>query len=52
MLVDMEDHASVARVPDEFPTLSNPLKLLAQASSDESERRMRARRGGVESGTC
>lgn len=50
MLVDMEDHASVARVPDEFPTLSNPLKLLAQASSDESERRMRARRGGVESG--
>ncbi|CBQ69631.1 conserved hypothetical protein [Sporisorium reilianum SRZ2] len=43
MLVDMEDHASVARVPDEFPTLSNPLKLLAQASSDESERRLRAK---------
>ncbi|EST08102.1 hypothetical protein PSEUBRA_002183 [Kalmanozyma brasiliensis GHG001] len=39
MLVDLEDHASVARVPDEFPTLSNPLKLLAQASSEESERR-------------
>lgn len=50
MLVDMEDHASVARVPDEFPTLSNPLKLLAQASSDESERRLRTRstRLGVE----
>ena len=44
MLVDMEDHASVARVPDEFPTLSNPLKLLAQASSEESERRRRPRR--------
>ncbi|KAJ1023633.1 hypothetical protein NDA18_004620 [Ustilago nuda] len=39
MLVDLEDHASVARVPDEFPTLSNPLKLLAQASSEESQRR-------------
>ncbi|SYW76633.1 related to LEU3 - Zinc-finger transcription factor [Ustilago bromivora] len=39
MLVDLEDHASVARVPDEFATLSNPLKLLAQASSEESERR-------------
>lgn len=44
MLVDMEDHASVARVPDEFPTLSNPLKLLAQASSEESERRLLRRR--------
>ncbi|KAJ9475752.1 Fungal_trans domain-containing protein [Pseudozyma hubeiensis] len=42
----MEDHASVARVPDEFPTLSNPLKLLAQVGSEESERR----RGGGEQG--
>lgn len=41
LLVDIEDHASVARVPDEFPTLSNPLKLLAQASS-EQERRERS----------
>ncbi|GAC94732.1 hypothetical protein PHSY_002305 [Pseudozyma hubeiensis SY62] len=46
VLVDMEDHASVARVPDEFPTLSNPLKLLAQVGSEESERR----RGGGEQG--
>ncbi len=45
MLIDVEDHASVARVVDEFPTLSNPLKLLAQVGSDEVERR----RGGERS---
>ncbi|EPQ27922.1 uncharacterized protein PFL1_04666 [Pseudozyma flocculosa PF-1] len=34
MLIDLEDEASIARVPDEIYTLSNPLKLLAQASGD------------------
>lgn len=51
MLVDLEDHASVARVPDEFPTLSNPLKLLAQASSEESERR-RSKPCSLRKDTC
>lgn len=50
MLVDMEDHASVARVRDEFPTLSNPLKLLAQASSEESERRRMRVSSGSDAG--
>ncbi|KAN0062084.1 hypothetical protein ACQY0O_005601 [Thecaphora frezii] len=38
MLIDLEDHASVSRVPDEIHTLSNPLKLLAQASDESRDR--------------
>ncbi|PWN54486.1 hypothetical protein IE53DRAFT_322957 [Violaceomyces palustris] len=38
LLVDIEDYDSVSRVPEEIQTLSNPLKLLAQATDDTRDR--------------